>query len=76
LRKCGCRLWETKNGDTEEIVCPIHSQREILCPVGGLDRCKYLHIESQEECWCEHPGVDDMWEDGCPLNEETWGDEP
>lgn len=70
--KCGCRVWETANGDMEEYICPTHAGGQE-CPIGCLVDCEHLHIEGDpDDCefWCEHPmlGEKGEYDDGeiCP----------
>lgn len=67
--KCGCVEWETRNGDTEFMPCARHAGPTI-CPIGDREDCKHLHIESEDECWCEHPEHDGSNEDYCPIKED------
>jgi hypothetical protein len=54
----------------EELRETLADHYPTKCPVGLIEDCNYFHVESDDECWCEHPRCDDMFEDGCPLDEE------
>lgn len=74
-RRCGCRMWETKNGDTEEYLCPRHAGT-IVCHIGEIEGCKFYHIESEDEAWCEHPKLDQkVVEEYCPIRQEEFANE-
>jgi hypothetical protein len=64
--KCGCGQWETPNGDMEEVICDRHAG-PTTCYIGDIEDCKYFHIESEDEAWCEHPDLDmDIDREYCP----------
>jgi len=65
-QKCGCRMWETKNGDTEEYICPAHSGT-ATCHIADRE-CKHYKVESEDEAYCNHPDLDqDIVNEYCPI---------
>ena len=64
--KCGCRMWETRNGDTEEYICPAHSGTPT-CHIRDLE-CKFYKVVSEDEAWCNHPDLNPTIEqEYCPI---------
>lgn len=72
---CGCVQWETRNGDMEVHLCMMHAG-PLTCPIGKLDNCEHLHVESEEEFWCEHSDLDEeIEEEYCPILAERFMEE-